>query len=101
MSINSAADHQPEPHAPEQEPAQEPVSAPALPGRQPRNQHLKIADPKSRQFTGRATEAEFARISRAIEVRKQGKTGTYDIVRLALEMLDYIEADIFQTFKTK
>lgn len=65
-----------------------------------RKHRLSVDDPKSKQFTGRATTTEYDRIQGALEVRKpEGKT--YDIVRLCLDMLDHIEDDFFQTFKTK
>lgn len=60
----------------------------------------KVDDPKKFQFTGRATEAEYNRINDAIELHKEpGKT--FDIVRLVLKMINHIENDILQTFKTK
>jgi hypothetical protein len=66
----------------------------------PRNQFLKVPEPKNKQFTGRATQAESDRIEAAIKARKRDGS-TYDIVRFALDMMDYIEDDILQTFKTK
>lgn len=96
MSTPSAAPL-PEPHV-EPEPAPEVITPPALPVK--RNQHLKIENPKSEQLTGRATREEHARIIRAIQARKKDNE-PYDIVRLALDMLNHIENDIFQTFKTK
>lgn len=86
---------------PEQEPTRpEDTAPPAAPARIPRNQHLKVPEPKNRQFTGRATEAEFNRINAGLQARKRGPE-TYDIVRFCLDMMNHIEGDIFQTFKTK
>ena len=66
----------------------------------PRKTPVTVEEPKNQQFTGRATQKEFDRIKAAITARKQeGKT--YDIVRLCLDMMDFIEDDIFQTFITK
>lgn len=73
---------------------EKPVTGPQRRG----NQFVKSDDPKSEQFTGRATVKEAERIKVAISARKQGQ---YDIVRLCLDMLDHIEADILKTFKTK
>lgn len=74
-------------------------------GLKPRNQHLKSADPKKHQFTGRATESEAERINKAIVARKKQlnipENGVYDIVRLALDALKHIDNDIFSSFKTK
>lgn len=66
-----------------------------VPDKQPRNQHLKSDDPKNKQFTARATETEAIRINACLQA--QGG----DIVRTFLKMMDYIEADVFQTFRTK
>lgn len=80
--------------------AQEPEVSPSGPASIKRNQHLKSDDPKCVQFGGRATKSEAERLKEAIELRKQpGKT--YDVVRLAIDMMDHIEKDVFQTFKTK
>ncbi|MFD1632017.1 hypothetical protein [Pseudopedobacter beijingensis] len=71
----------------------------------PRNQHLKSADPKKHQFTGRATESEAETINRTIAARKKQlgliENGGYDIVRLALDMIKHINNDIFSSFKVK
>ncbi|ADY51459.1 hypothetical protein Pedsa_0887 [Pseudopedobacter saltans DSM 12145] len=71
----------------------------------PRNQHLKSADPKKYQFTGRATESEAETINRAIAARKKqlglSENGGYDVVRLALDMIKHINNDIFSSFKVK
>jgi hypothetical protein len=69
----------------------EQVPAPSLKGR-----IQKVDEPKIKQFTGRATENEYTRISTAIKAQ-----GTGDIVRFALACINHIEADVFQTFKTK
>jgi hypothetical protein len=76
-------------------------AAPAAGPSSPDGKHrLSVDNPKKYQFTGRATKDEAERIAEALEVRKpEGKT--YDIVRLCLDMLDYIEDDYLQTFKTK
>jgi hypothetical protein len=65
-----------------------------------KNQHLKVENPKSEQFTGRCTADEKERIQAAIDAHKRSGE-TFDIVRLTLKMLDYIENDFLQTFKTK
>lgn len=70
-----------------------PAAAPVAENK--RNQHLKVDEPKNKQFTARATETEAARIMACLTA--QGG----DIVRVFLKMLDYIEADWLQTFKTK
>jgi hypothetical protein len=61
----------------------------------------KSDDPKKFQFTGRATQSEADRINELLEVRSQATGKKYDIVRAALEMLDHIEADILQSYRTK
>ncbi|GEM_PF-3061516 len=80
------------------------VNPPACPAGR-RNQHLKSADPKKYQFTGRATESEAETINRAIAARKKqlglSENGGYDVVRLALDMIKHINNDIFSSFKVK
>lgn len=71
-----------------------------IPAKQPRNQHLKVEIPKNKQFTGRATESEYNRINKALQLRKRPDQ-PYDIVRFCLDMMNHIEADFLQTFKTK
>ena len=60
------------------------------------NRFQRKEEPKNKQFTGRATETEAIRIQKAINAQGKG-----DIVRLLLACLNHIEADVFQTFKTK
>jgi len=87
-----------EPATPGPEVISEPL--PANPAPTQGKRFVSVDEPKTRQFTGRATEREFERINKALAARKQdGKP--YDIVRFALDAMDHIEADIFQTFKTK
>ena len=73
---------------------------PEPPVRNARNQDKRVGDPKVKQFTGRSTKDEYERINDAIELRKQVNK-PYDIVRLCLDMMDHIEKDFLQTFKTK
>lgn len=93
MSTPSAAP-KPEPHI---EPVAEPevLPPPAAPviGKRP---FTSVPEPKNKQFTGRATEKEYERINKALAAH-----GGMDIVRFALKMMNHIENDIFQTFKTK
>ena len=85
----------------EVEQAQEAEVIPSAPASKKReNNHLKVENPKSKQFTGRATQAEYDRINDVIDLHKK-PGATYDIVRLVLDMIDHIENDVFQTFKTK
>lgn len=71
----------------------------ALPS--PRRNHFQPTDdPKVVQFSARARQKDADRIKEALEVRK-GNKDTYDIVCLVIDCLDYIEADMLQTFKTK
>lgn len=68
-----------------------------------RNQHLKVDNPKSHQFTGRATAAEAEIIQKALQARKKqlgiAENGKYDIVRLALDTIKHIKKDIFSSLK--
>ena len=64
------------------------------------NQFPKTDNPKSEQFTGRATKDEADIINTVLRARKQ-EGQPYDIVRLALDMIKHIEADWLQSFKTK
>jgi hypothetical protein len=78
-----------------------PQEAPPVP--KPRNPFVSVAEPKNKQFTGRATQKESDRIEAAITARKRGLPPgtTYDIVRFCLDMMDCIEDDFLQTFTTK
>lgn len=66
----------------------------------PRNQFIKTDTPKIVQFSARATQKDADRIKEALEVRKRGDQ-TYDIVMLTIDMLNHIESDFLQTFRTK
>lgn len=88
---------------PESQPETPPVpSASAVPVSKPKTGFIKKdeADIKSVSFTGRATADEAKRLNTALKAR-QGNRPHYDIVRLALDMMNYIEKDFLQTFKTK
>ncbi|MGZ3983403.1 MAG: hypothetical protein ACXVJE_19400 [Mucilaginibacter sp.] len=65
-----------------------------------RNHFKKVENPKNISFTGRANADEAERIKEALEARKQPGS-FYDIVRFCLDMMNHIEKDFFQTFKTK
>lgn len=99
MIPGSAENIKPPVHVSEVEPQDKPLLPAAAPAIK-RNQHLKVEAPKSEQCTGRATVAEKERIIAAINAHKVPDQ-TYDIVRLCLDMLDHIENDWLQTFKTK
>lgn len=73
------------------------IELPGLPtAKQPRNQHLKVDQPKNKQFTARCTEAEAQKINAAMVAN--GKT---DIVRLMLYAMDLFGNDFFTSFKFK
>lgn len=81
--------------------AQEAEVSPSAPASNKReNKHLKVENPKNVQFGGRATGKEAERIKEAMSLhKKEGET--YDIVRFTLDMMNHIENDFFQSFKTK
>lgn len=62
--------------------------------KQPRNQHLKVAEPKNQQLSGRATQSEYDLIQQAMKAN-----GCADIVRLMLFSLNLHKQDIFSPFK--
>lgn len=63
--------------------------------KQPRNQHLKVDEPKNRQFTARCTESEHTLISAVMTAN-----GCTDIVRLMLFSIKLHKKDVFTSFKT-
>nr|WP_276898471.1 hypothetical protein [Pedobacter kyonggii] len=65
------------------------------PTKQPRNQHLKVEEPKNRQFTARCTESEHTLISAVMTAN-----GCTDIVRLMLFSIKLHKKDVFTSFKT-
>lgn len=71
------------------------LPAPPTP-KQPRNQHLKVDEPKNRQLGGRATETEYNLIQQAIKAN-----GCSDIVRLMLLSIKYHQSDLLSPFKMK
>ncbi|MGN7988679.1 hypothetical protein ACTJKC_15125 [Pedobacter sp. 22226] len=66
------------------------------PAKQPRNQHLKVDEPKNKQFTARCTESEHEAISAAMAAN-----GCTDIVRLMLFSINLHKRDLFSSFKIK
>ncbi len=66
------------------------------PAKQPRNQHLKVADPKDRQFAARATAGQHAEITAAMQAN-----GCKDIVELMLFSMKLHRKDILTPFKFK
>ncbi|MFD2581516.1 hypothetical protein ACFSR6_03380 [Pedobacter vanadiisoli] len=66
------------------------------PVKQPRNQHLKVDEPKNRQFTARCTESEHRLISAAMAAN-----GCADIVRLMLFSINLHRKDVFSSFKLR
>jgi len=86
---------------PENEPKEAPVpSNEAVPVPPKRHGFPRPDEPKTRQFTARATERQANRIQEALDARR-GNRPTYDIVMLSIDMLNHIEADWLQSFKTK
>lgn len=75
-------------------PAQ-PAPAP-MPANQPRNQHLKVDEPKNRQFSARCTESEYKIIQQAMTAN-----GCPDIVRLMLYSINLHSQDLLTPFKTR
>ncbi len=68
----------------------------------PRNQHLKKVNPKSVQITFRVTDAENNKIKAAIEAqKKKQKLENYNAGNLMLDMIHYLDVDLFATFKIK
>lgn len=82
-------------------PSNQPVNVPGidLPGQQPvpqpRNQHLKVNEPKNKQFTARCTESDFALISKALK-----DNNCSDIVQLTLFAINLFKKDFLTPFKT-
>ncbi len=64
--------------------------------KQPRNQHLKVEEPKKMQFGGRATQSEHDLIQQVMKAN-----GCTDIVRLMLLSIKYHENDLLSSFKLK
>lgn len=64
--------------------------------KQPRNQHLKVDQPKSRQFTARCTQEEYDQINDAMKANNRT-----DIVRLMLFSINLHKNDLFTSFKIK
>jgi hypothetical protein len=66
------------------------------PAKQPRNQHLKVAEPKDKQFAARATANQHLAITAAMQAN-----GCRDIVELMLFSMDLHRKDILTPFKFK
>jgi hypothetical protein len=66
------------------------------PVKQPRNQHLKVDEPKNKQFTARCTDSEHELISAAMAAN-----GCKDIVRLMLFSIKLHKSDVFSSFRLK
>ena len=64
--------------------------------KQPRNQHLKVAEPKNKQFAARATESQYNIITAAMRANH-----CRDIVDLMLFSINLHKNDIFSSFKFK
>lgn len=92
---NEVPQHKPQP---ESEAVRVPgIELPAPPAaKQPRNQHLKVAEPKSEQFAGRATKTEYDLIQQVMKAN-----GCTDIVRLMLLSIKYHQKDVLSSFKLK
>jgi hypothetical protein len=92
-NVNDAQPHNPQPPI-----VSDPGAGIELPaqksGKQPRNQHLKVAEPKDKQLGGRATQTEFDLIQRAMKAN-----GCTDIVRLMLFSINLHQKDILTPFK--
>lgn len=79
----------------------DPVNVPGIeppapqPAKQPRNQHLKVTEPKNKQFTARCTESDYALINKALK-----DNNCSDIVQLTLYAINLFKQDILTPFKT-
>ena len=62
--------------------------------KQPRNQHLRVAEPKDKAFAARCTQSEFDTITKAMQAN-----GCTDIVRLMLLSIDLHKKDFLTPFK--
>ena len=85
---------QPIDHAPEAGKAPEHDVPAPKPANQPRNQHLKVDEPKNRQFSARCTESEYRIIQQAMAAN-----GCTDIVRLMLYSINLHKQDLLTPFK--
>lgn len=104
MNINTnppAIEEQPQT---EQEQHHTPEGSPKAAGdpiQNPRNQFKKVDEPKNIQFSARAKQKDADKLNELIAARSKKNARKMDIVDVALEMKDYIETDVFQTFTTK
>lgn len=62
--------------------------------KQPRNQHLKVANPKNQQFTARCTEQDYQAIKSAMVAN-----GCRDLVELMLFSMNLHRNDFLSSFK--
>lgn len=82
-------------------PSTEPVNVPGIelpgqqPAKQPRNQHLRVNEPKNKQFTARCTETQFAIINKALN-----DNDCDDIVQLTLYAIKLFKNDCLTPFKS-
>jgi hypothetical protein len=72
------------------------IDLPAPSAKQPRNQHLKVAEPKNKQFAARATESQYNDINAAMQAN-----GCKDIVELMLFSMALHQKDILSPFKNR
>lgn len=72
--------------------------------KKPRNQHLKVDDPKNQQVTGRCTENELFLIKKAVAARKKQLSLTenkpFDAVRLLIDLIKKNNNDFLSSIKT-
>ncbi len=86
------------------EPQPASLEAQPLP-KKPRNQHLKVEEPKNQQVTGRCTENESFLIKKAVAARKKqlGLTENkpFDAIRLLIDLIKKNNSDFLSSIKTK
>lgn len=91
-------DNEVNPHKTPESETSVPVAGIELPapqaGKQPRNQHLKVAEPKDKQFAARATATQHAEITAAMQAN-----GCKDIVELMLFSMRLHRKDFLTPFK--
>jgi predicted DNA binding CopG/RHH family protein len=67
-----------------------------------RNHHLKVDNPKSQQITFRVTQSDFHKIQQAVSAQKRKqKNENYNVGNLVIDMINYMDVDLFATFKVK
>lgn len=67
-----------------------------------RNHHLKVENPKNQQITFRVTQSDFQKIQQAVSAQKRKqKNENYNVGNLVIDMINYMDVDLFATFKVK